>query len=240
MIHTEETIERIRTLLVNSGVPKGALQEEMIDHYLSDLEAQINQNISPPLALQTTFKKIEKTDFSQLQSKKKFHLPLILAVIFLCVISYFIYQNPKSSADLTIVANSQAIAPDGWPLTASSTEVTSNFGMRIHPILKSRMQHRGIDIRAKIGTPVLATGVAIVKETGYTQKTGNYIILEHNDRFSSKYYHLSAIHVQQNDLVTKGSIIGEVGNTGKSLAPHLHYEIIDGKAPIDPLKFASP
>jgi len=186
MRQTTATIERIRELLITSGVPEGEVLEEMLDHYLSDIESQIDLKISSPLAIQATFQKIEKTDFSSLQKKKKSNRYFALVFIFLLLISGWVYQNSFSPNFFEIIASSKEIAPDGWPLKESAP-ITSNFGLRLHPILKSIKLHKGIDIRAKLGTLVLATGTAVVRETGYTASVGNYIILEHNGRFSSRY-----------------------------------------------------
>ncbi len=240
MIHSTETIDRIRELLIISGLPEGEFLEEMMDHYLSDIETQIDLGISPQIAVLSTFQKIELTDFNNLQKKKNLSLYMMLIPIFLLSISIYIYQNNIVPLNFEFGEKSTEIAPDGWPLEETMITITSNFGIRFHPILKSPKLHKGIDIQANIGTPVFATGTAIVKETGFTTKAGNYVILAHNNRFSSRYYHLSSIDVKNNDKVTKGSLIGKVGNTGVSLAPHLHYEILDKGVPLDPLEYSRP
>jgi murein DD-endopeptidase MepM/ murein hydrolase activator NlpD len=247
MIHSAETIKRLRTLLADSGVPKGEMLEEMLDHYLSDIEWQRERQIPLQTATQNTFEKIRNTDFSHLRQKKKSSLPFVLASIFLLGFALYFQQSYLHTKKEEIVESPKEIkpdvklikeekAPDGWPLKGDIAPVASNFGMRMHPVLKSLKLHKGIDIRARAGAAVLATGNAVVKETGFGEKAGNYIILEHNGRFSSRYNHLSAIHVKKGDVVAKGAIIGEVGSTGASLGPHLHYEIIDSGAPIDPLE----
>ena len=91
MTHSNETINRIRLLLKDSGVPEGEVLEEMIDHYLSEIEAQIELNIDPQEASLITFQKIEATDFRRLKHGKGPGLRIILALLFLCVFFIFNY-----------------------------------------------------------------------------------------------------------------------------------------------------
>ncbi|MEL7123214.1 MAG: M23 family metallopeptidase [Bacteroidota bacterium] len=248
MIHPKATVKRIRTLLIRSGVPKGEVLEEMIDHYLCELESQIDLKNNQDAARNSIYQKIETTDFSHLKKKKKSNFGFLLASVVFVSLSLFTFKNFFVTNEIEIAEQEQEYvqecieekAPNGWPINESLGHISSKFGIRIHPIYKSRKLHTGIDIKAQMGTPVLATGTALVKETGFSKKAGHYIILEHNDRFSSKYYHLSSIDVEEFDIVTKGSIIGKVGNTGLSVAPHLHYEIMDREAHIDPLEYISP
>ena len=122
------------------------------------------------------------------------------------------------------------------------TRFSSGFGYRKHPILKFLQEHKGIDLTAPVGTPVYAAGDGVIKSsnensfsnTGY----GKFIDIDHQiDGLSSKYAHLSKIIVKEGQTVKRGEKIGEVGNTGLSTAPHLHYEIrINGEA-VNPLRF---
>lgn len=240
MIHPKGTIKRIRELLINSGLANGEVLEEMIDHYLCEIESKMDQNVSPQLATHYVYQKIEKTDFSTLQKRKKSYLSLFLLSVFIVSLSFYLFQNHFTTKKTEIAVQIEDVAPDGWPLSRSIIKVTSKFGMRMHPIFKSTKLHKGIDIKARVGEPVVATGEAVVKETGFSEAAGNYIVLEHNTRFSSRYCHLSSINVKKNELVIKGSVIGKVGNTGMSLAPHLHYELMDSEAHVDPLEYIRP
>ena len=113
----------------------------------------------------------------------------------------------------------------------------SGYGWRIHPVHKLKKFHKGIDFTAPKGTPIQATGngkiVKVeVKKFGY----GVNVTIDHGFGYTTLYAHMSAVHVKKGDQVTKGQVIGTVGSTGTSTAPHLHYEVrIDGKAvnPID-------
>lgn len=125
-----------------------------------------------------------------------------------------------------------AIAPLG-----EQYEVSSGFGMRMHPIFKEKKWHRGIDFKAPHGTPVVATADGIIR---FAEKDGAYglkVIIEHDGQYKSLYAHLSAIKVTAGDRITKGTVIGLVGNTGKSMAPHLHYEVVKDGKPVDPANY---
>jgi murein DD-endopeptidase MepM/ murein hydrolase activator NlpD len=113
--------------------------------------------------------------------------------------------------------------------------------MRINPFHKARVMHFGIDFATHRGDNVLATGdgrVKLVKsnsklETGY----GNYIEIDHGNGYVTRYAHLGEIEVGQGDRVKRGDTIAKAGNSGGSIAPHVHYEIIKDGNQIDPLNF---
>jgi len=241
MIHSSSTIDRIRELLMISGIPEGEVLEELVDHYLTEIENTSNTTNNIQEAIRTTFQHIAQADFGHFKKKNRSKMLLIGASLVFLLLSFGWYQNNYvSQITDQIMATEEDTAPNGWPLNDSSMPITSKFGMRIHPISKKHRLHRGIDIKAKNGTPVLATGSGIVKETGFSDLSGWYIIIKHNNRFSTRYNHLASINVLKNDKVREGHPIGKVGTSGMSLAPHLHYEILDGKECIDPLDYAIP
>jgi murein DD-endopeptidase MepM/ murein hydrolase activator NlpD len=127
----------------------------------------------------------------------------------------------------------------GWvlPLPAGRFTPTSPFGWRMHPILHDWRLHTGEDLGAAQGTPVYAVFPGKVVAAGPNDGYGNQIVVEHGGGVASAYNHLSAILVPAGARVTAGQLIGRVGSTGLSTAPHLHFEIrIDGR-PIDPVPF---
>jgi murein DD-endopeptidase MepM/ murein hydrolase activator NlpD len=116
--------------------------------------------------------------------------------------------------------------------------IASGFGMRIDPIYKIPKMHEGLDFAANTGTPVYATGNAAVTiveygSTGY----GNRIVLTHMVGYQTLYGHLSRITVKQGQKVKRGDLIGYVGSTGKSTAPHLHYEVWKNGTKLNPISF---
>lgn len=116
--------------------------------------------------------------------------------------------------------------------------ISSDYGLRTHPIYKIRMFHRGIDLAGKYGVDVYSTADGVVtkrKQSKYGY--GNQIIIEHSIGYSTRYAHLDNIFVSTGDSVRAGEKIGTLGSTGLSTGPHLHYEVLKDGTPIDPLFF---
>ncbi|MBU2527453.1 MAG: M23 family metallopeptidase [Bacteroidetes bacterium] len=118
------------------------------------------------------------------------------------------------------------------------TRMASGFGWRSDPFTKVRKMHWGMDFTAPRGTPIYATGDGVVKEannkmSGY----GNHILIDHGFGYQSFYAHLYKFNVRPRQRVKRGDLIGFVGNTGRSEAPHLHYEIFKDGVRINPINF---
>jgi len=118
------------------------------------------------------------------------------------------------------------------------TRLASGYGMRIHPILKYKRMHFGIDFTAPRGTPIYSTGDGVVERVilnfgGY----GRQIIVRHGFGYKTLYAHMQDIDVKVGDKVKRGDKIGTVGNTGLSTAPHLHYEIIKDGKKVNPVNY---
>lgn len=116
--------------------------------------------------------------------------------------------------------------------------IGSHFGYRTDPFYKVMKFHEGIDFTATVGTDIYSTGDGVVVKverstTGY----GNCIEIEHGFGYTTLYAHMSKMDVKRGDRVKRGQVIGHVGNTGKSTAPHLHYEVHKNRKPIDPINF---
>ena len=104
----------------------------------------------------------------------------------------------------------------------------SGYGYRVDPIYKTTKFHQGMDFSANVGTPVYVTGNGRVVETGWQQGFGNTVVIDHGYDYKTRYAHLSKILVRKGQEVIRGE---EIGNTGKSTGPHLHYEVLyKGKA----------
>jgi len=119
--------------------------------------------------------------------------------------------------------------------------VTSNFGMRLHPLLGFMRMHKGLDIGAPYGAPVFAMTDGVVQMAGRNAGYGNFVKLAHNGGLTSGYGHLSRIAVPAGTRVRQGQVIGYVGSTGMSTGPHLHWEVWRNGQSINPrgLSFAS-
>ena len=116
--------------------------------------------------------------------------------------------------------------------------VSSDYGMRIHPIFHIKLMHKGIDLVANYGTNIYATANGVVTETRYSKfGYGNRISIKHDTIYSTIYTHLQTINVKLGQVVKVGDKIGTLGSTGLSTGPHLHYEILFNNKQIDPLIF---
>ena len=102
---------------------------------------------------------------------------------------------------------------------------SSGFGMRQSPITHHPAYHTGVDLAAPMGTDVYAARDGVVTDTGTDAVLGQYIVITHEDGWSTVYGHLSARRVRLNDKVESGMMIGNVGSTGESTGPHLHFEL---------------
>jgi len=118
------------------------------------------------------------------------------------------------------------------------TRTASGYGFRIHPIYKIQKMHPGMDFTAPTGTEVFATGDAIVEIVEMSKRgNGNTIVLNHGSGYKTSYMHLDAFNVRSGQKVKRGDVIAWVGNTGLSVAPHLHYEVaLDGN-PVNPVNY---
>ena len=123
-----------------------------------------------------------------------------------------------------------------WPVKYG--KITSKFGNRNHPVLKSVKFHRGVDIAVSIGTPVYSGIKGKVTFAGRKGNYGNLVEIEGNNRIKVRYAHLNSIDVVTGQKVSDGEKVAETGNTGMSTGPHLHYEIIIDENPVNPLDFA--
>ena len=123
-----------------------------------------------------------------------------------------------------------------WPVKYG--KITSKFGNRTHPVLKSVKFHRGVDIAVSVGTPVYSGIKGRVTFAGRKGNYGNLGEIEGNDGIKVRYAHLNSIDVVTGQKVSDGEKVAETGNTGMSTGPHLHYEIIIDENPVNPLDFA--
>jgi murein DD-endopeptidase MepM/ murein hydrolase activator NlpD len=116
--------------------------------------------------------------------------------------------------------------------------MASGFGMRIHPIYKTRKFHSGMDFTAPTGTEIYATGDGVIEKMSKSRRGfGNHIVIDHGFGYETIYAHMSKFNVKKGQKVKRGDIIGYVGNTGTSTAPHLHYEVWKDHKKINPINF---
>ena len=126
--------------------------------------------------------------------------------------------------------------PAIYPVSLEESNLSSRYGYRRDPFSKRKKFHQGDDFSADIGTNVMATANGIVKTSRKYGSFGNYIEIDHGNGYLTVYGHLNKRFVRAGDKIERGQIIGEVGNTGRSTAPHLHYEIQFNNKHINPKK----
>ncbi|OUS09284.1 peptidase M23 [Gammaproteobacteria bacterium 54_18_T64] len=136
------------------------------------------------------------------------------------------YQNSKGLANY--------YTPEGYSMRKAFlrapldfARISSGFNLRRkHPIHKNIRAHRGVDYAAPRGTPIFSAGDGRVSATGYSKANGNYVFIQHGQRFTTKYLHLNKRKVKKGQLVKQRQVIGTVGSTGYATGPHLHYEFL--------------
>lgn len=154
-----------------------------------------------------------------------------------------IYIQSKSFDEVTsLAANKEDLlisVPAIQPISnADLTRVASGFGMRIHPFYKVPKMHNGIDFTAPRGTEIYATGKGTVVDARYSNGGyGRMVVIDHGFGYQTLYAHMYEIKVRKGAKVARGQVIGLVGSTGMSVAPHLHYEVHKGNTPIDPINY---
>jgi murein DD-endopeptidase MepM/ murein hydrolase activator NlpD len=140
------------------------------------------------------------------------------------------------SLDGTTAAPQAAVSiPSLMPV--DGVHLSSDYGMRTHPVLGGRRQHKGVDLAGAIGTPIHAAADGIVSRADWFSSYGLYVSLEHGGTMQTRYGHMSRLNVAAGQRVHKGDVIGYIGTTGRSTGPHLHYEVrIAGEA-VNPVPY---
>jgi len=252
IILNEHQVARVQAHLAQAGL-HDKLSSELLDHLCCAIEDQMATGDSFDESLVKTLKSWPIRQLRDLQknirfiTKTKPMLYRISAAVALLAGIVFLSPFPLTE---TVVAETHdhshelpaALAsfdpPTASPIAGvelNGKDISCGFGMRTHPITKRRQQHRGIDIKAKSGTPVLATADGKVIFAGEDGKYGIVVRILHPDGYVTAYCHLSKHIIERGDRVILGQEIAAVGSTGLSTAPHLHYELLKDDVPVDPL-----
>jgi len=154
-----------------------------------------------------------------------------------------LYIQSKSFDELIDLAKNKtdmlASIPAIQPIANKNLgRMASGYGYRIHPIYKTRKLHTGMDFTAPKGTPIYATGDGKIEKVRRSRKGyGNHVIINHGYGYQTLYAHMSKYIVKRGQKVKRGEVIGYVGSTGTSVAPHLHYEVMKNKRKINPVNY---
>lgn len=158
------------------------------------------------------------------------------------ILSKQVYVQSKSYDDVVRMALGKekmlASIPSIMPVSNRDLKRTaSGWGMRMHPIYRIPRFHYGMDFTAPTGTDIFATGNGIVKEVGRNAGYGNIVLIDHGYGYETMYGHLSRTNVKVGQTVNRGDVIGFVGSSGASTAPHLHYEVMKNGQKVNPQNY---
>ena len=141
------------------------------------------------------------------------------------------YDQEGNSAARTLIRT---------PITGA--RLSSSFGQRKHPVSGFNAMHKGVDFAAPLGTPIIAAGSGVIRESGWKGSFGRYIRIKHNATYDTAYAHMKSIapHIRVGKYVKQGEVIGFVGSTGRSTGAHLHYEIMVNNRQVNPMTVSLP
>jgi murein DD-endopeptidase MepM/ murein hydrolase activator NlpD len=125
--------------------------------------------------------------------------------------------------------SARSTVPSGWPIAYATVTVTAEFGAP-----RGRSRHEGIDLAAPAGTKVWATADGTVLFAGRDGRYGRTVVIDHRNRYRTRYAHLKRVDTRAGSKVRRGDVIGRVGSSGNASGPHLHYEVILDGVPVDP------
>jgi len=147
------------------------------------------------------------------------------------------YVPPTTRPGDSTKPSTQAPSSGGWISPLTSYRLTSPFGMRVHPILGYERMHNGVDMAAPQGTPIYAAKAGKVTIAKWSDSAGYYVSINHGDGFSSIYMHMTHYIVSAGQYVSRGQVIGYVGNTGLSKGAHLHFGISYNGTYVNPMAY---
>jgi murein DD-endopeptidase MepM/ murein hydrolase activator NlpD len=127
-----------------------------------------------------------------------------------------------------------ASTPTVWPVRG---RITAGYGYRVSPFTGQREMHEGLDIAAPFGTPIMATADGIVSFVGPLSSFGNVVFINHGHGLTTFYAHTSSFRVKEGQPVKRGQIVADVGSSGRTTGPHVHYEVQVNGAAVNPLKY---
>lgn len=201
-------------------------------------------------------------DFSKIFDLKKVTVCIVIIILVLIIkktnlpfrdlalsrIDYYLFNYTYSYDELVKSVGKIPYVAEGLPvfkqsgaktlfLPVEGGQITSTFGMRMHPVLKVERMHNGIDIVHKEGTPIKSALDGRVSVIGNDNELGRYVKIIHDGGLETVYCHMKDVYVKQSEEVKQGFIIGTIGKTGLAETPHLHFEVWQYNKPQDPLEW---
>lgn len=231
---SEEKVDWILNDLHTQGLNYNRLEGELLDHICCAVEHQMQENnASFEEAYAQTIDafgkqgilKVQKDTIKAAKTRTiSRRIAAMSTTIAACLILF-----------IGVVVQAQE-RPDAHPLR-KSIPVCSGFGKRVHPMSKKLRFHSGVDMRVPVGTKVYAPAGGKITEAGFHQGRGHYIVIQHNETYTTTYWHLSKILVKKNQFIAKGANIALTGSSGFSTGPHLHYEVRKNGKVVNPKQY---
>ena len=156
-----------------------------------------------------------------------------------------LYLQSKSLDELQLLSLDKekfsTAIPAIWPIDRTKLRSKMGaFGYRMHPVYHRWKFHSGVDMPGRIGDPIYATGDGVVESIDRSRSRRGYgtqVVINHGYGYKTRYAHLNKIHVKKGDKISRGQLIADMGNTGVSTAPHLHYEVIYKRSHVNPINY---
>ena len=174
---------------------------------------------------------------NKMRIKLKISLAALLAVMLISLTAFKPQRinHPIKIIDLDLGGDN---IPSILPIEENKIErIASHYGMRFNPILNVKKLHTGIDLAAPVGTAILATADGKVTLSEFSEGYGNHIKITHDQTYSTMYAHMASLEVKEGETVKAGQVIGLIGNSGKSLGVHLHYEVLKNGEKVNPVEY---
>ena len=220
---------------IKSGIPLSILTQA-IKLYSFDIDFQ--RDIKKNTKLKISFEKF----YNSKKNKIKYgNIEYINLIIENKELEYFFFETDEGFYDY-FNSKKKNVKKSLLKTPIDGARLSSNFGMRKHPILGYNKLHKGVDFAAKRGTPIFAGGNGVIEFVGDNGGYGKYIRIRHNNQYKTAYAHLSKFNkgISKGVRVNQGDTIGFVGSTGNSTGSHLHYEIIYQSKQINPMTMKLP
>ncbi|MEL6660854.1 MAG: M23 family metallopeptidase [Bacteroidota bacterium] len=238
----EQQVKAVETFLEGLGPLQGEKREELLDHLCCDIEQAMRQGQGFEEAFDQCQGRWNENEVKKIHSSTRNTSIMVklLTVVILGLGSITFLSLPLAEEAATAALEESScllLDPPGRAPLSDDHRLSAKFGMMLHPITKKQQMHRGLDWVAPLGTPVKAAGSGIVLEAGDKGNYGKCVIIVHDEIYQTLYAHLRSIDVAVNQEIQAGAIIGQVGSTGLSTGPHLHYEVRKNGVAVNPADY---
>ena len=225
----DAVLDEVNSLIQAAGSFEDALGGALNTLGVEGQEGDLIMDSSGDLAAMLNVKQADGNSFNEIVELKRLKATLNSSVSSLDSISKIINNQKNLMADI----------PNISPVKNGAGYVTAYYGPAIHPFYNYWYIHKGIDIAAFIGTPIVSTADGEVYQVNRDSRDtyGLYVVVRHKYGFYTQYAHLDRIYVKPGQKVTQGEVIALMGNTGLSTGPHVHYEVRVGTEVVDPLTY---